>query len=145
MMILTLCTMLLTMVTMESRKTHDERSETGECTDKDRNVSQSKDFAWSNFEKFGTCSLDCVNHCICLVQLSVSMNTYFHSEEDVDSGNICRKKMCGFVSESEENTMQGPKDYKAISRKRGPCHVCSRSRDVKAQFVCKGCGHYVCI
>jgi len=53
-------------------------------------------------------------------------------------------KMCGLVSESEENIMQGPEDYKAISRKRGRCHVCSRSRDVKTQFVCKGCGHYVC-
>jgi len=54
------------------------------------------------------------------------------------------KKMCGLVSESEENTMQGPEDYKAITRKRGRCHVCSRSRDVKKQFVYKGCGHYVC-
>ena len=52
--------------------------------------------------------------------------------------------MCGFVSDSEENTMQDPEDYEAISRKRGRCHVCSRSRDVKTQFVCKGCGHYVC-
>ena len=56
---------------------------------------------------------------------------------------IYAEKMCGFVSESEENTMQGPEVYKAISRKRGCCHVCSSSRDVKAQFVCKGCGHYV--
>ena len=54
------------------------------------------------------------------------------------------EKMCGFFSESEENTMQGPEDYKEISRKRGCCNVCSRSRDVKAQFVCKICGHYVC-
>jgi hypothetical protein len=45
--------------------------------------------------------------------------------------------MCGFVSDFEENTMQDPKDYEAISRKRGSCHVCSRSRDVKTQFVCK--------
>jgi hypothetical protein len=45
--------------------------------------------------------------------------------------------MCGFVSDSEENTMQDPEDYEAISRKRGGCHVCSRSRDVKTQFVCK--------
>ena len=52
--------------------------------------------------------------------------------------------MCGFVSDSEENTMQDPEDYEAISRKRGCCHVCSRSRDVKTQFVCKRCGHYVC-
>jgi len=52
--------------------------------------------------------------------------------------------MCGFVSDSEENTMQDPEDYEAISRKRGRCLVCSRSRDVKTQFVCKGCGHYVC-
>jgi hypothetical protein len=50
----------------------------------------------------------------------------------------------GIVSDSEENTMQDPEDYEAISRKRGHCHVCSRSRDVKTQFVCKGCGHYVC-
>jgi hypothetical protein len=50
--------------------------------------------------------------------------------------------MCGFVSDSEENTMQDPNDYEAISRKRGNCHVCSRSRDVKKQFVCKGCGYY---
>jgi len=48
---------------------------------------------------------------------------------------------CGFVSESEENAMQGREDYEAISRKRGRCHVCSRSSDVKTQFVCKGCGH----
>ena len=52
--------------------------------------------------------------------------------------------MCGFVSDSEENTMQDPEDYEAISRKRGRCHVCSRSRDVKRQFVCKGCGRYIC-
>jgi len=52
--------------------------------------------------------------------------------------------MCGFVSDSEENTMQDRDDYEAISRKRGRCHVCSRSRGVKIQFVCKGRGHYVC-
>ena len=52
--------------------------------------------------------------------------------------------MCGFVSDSEENTTQDPEDYEAISRKRGRCHICCRSRDVKTQFVCKGCGHYVC-
>jgi hypothetical protein len=52
--------------------------------------------------------------------------------------------MRGFVSDSEENTMQDPEDYEAISRNRGRCHVCRRSRDVKTQFVCKGCGHYVC-
>jgi hypothetical protein len=52
--------------------------------------------------------------------------------------------MCGFVSDSEENTMQDPEDYEAISRKRGRCHVCSRSRNVKTQFVCRGCGHCVC-
>ena len=52
--------------------------------------------------------------------------------------------MCGFASDSEANTVQDPEDYEAISRKRGRCHVCSRSRDVKTQFVCKGCGHYVC-
>jgi len=51
--------------------------------------------------------------------------------------------MCGFVSDSEENTMQDLEDYEVISRKQGHCHVCSRSRDVKTQFVCKGCGHYV--
>jgi hypothetical protein len=45
--------------------------------------------------------------------------------------------MCGFISDSEENTMQDPEDYEAVSRKRGGCHVCSRSRDVKTQFVCK--------
>jgi hypothetical protein len=39
--------------------------------------------------------------------------------------------MCGFVSDSEENTIQDPKDYEAISIKRGSCHVCSRSRNVK--------------
>jgi len=71
------------------------------------------------------------------------MNTYFHSEE-MWIPAIYAEKMCGFVSESEENTMQGSEDYKAISRKRGRCHVCSRSRDVKAQFACKGCGNYVC-
>ena len=52
--------------------------------------------------------------------------------------------MCGFVSESEENAMQGPEDYEAVLRKRGHCHVCSRNRNVKTQFVCKGRGHYVC-
>jgi hypothetical protein len=52
--------------------------------------------------------------------------------------------MCGFVSDSEENTMQDPEDYEAISRKWGRCHVCSRSRDVKTQFVCRWCGHYIC-
>jgi len=52
--------------------------------------------------------------------------------------------MCGFVSDSEEDTMQDLEDYEAISRQRGLCHVCSRSRDVKTQFVSKGCGHYVC-
>jgi hypothetical protein len=51
--------------------------------------------------------------------------------------------ICGFVSDSEENTMQDPEDCEAISRKRGRCHarVYSGSRDVKTQFVCKGCGH----
>ena len=52
--------------------------------------------------------------------------------------------MCGFLYETEGNVRQGPEDYEAISRKRGRCHVCSRNRDVKTQFVCKGCGHYVC-
>ena len=52
--------------------------------------------------------------------------------------------MCRFVSDSEENTTQDPEDYEAISKKRGCRHVCSRSKDVKTQFVCKGCGHYVC-
>ena len=52
--------------------------------------------------------------------------------------------MCGFVSDSEENTMQDPEDYEAISRKQRHCHVCHRSRDVKTQFVFKGCGHYIC-
>jgi len=51
--------------------------------------------------------------------------------------------MCGFASDSEENTMQDPEDYEAISRKRRRCHACSRSRDVRTQFVCKGCEHYV--
>jgi len=52
--------------------------------------------------------------------------------------------MCGFVSDSKENTTQDPEDYEAMSRKRGRCRVCSRIRDVKTQFVCKGCRHYVC-
>jgi len=52
--------------------------------------------------------------------------------------------MCGFVSDSEENIMQNPEDYEVIQRKRRRCHVCSSSRDVRTQFVCKGCGHYVC-
>jgi len=52
--------------------------------------------------------------------------------------------MCGFVFDSEENTMQDPEDYEEIPRKQRRCHVCSRSRDVKTQFVCKGCGHCVC-
>jgi len=52
--------------------------------------------------------------------------------------------VCGFVSDSEGNTMDDPEYYEAISRKRGRCHVCSSSRDVKTQFVCKGCRHFVC-
>jgi len=52
--------------------------------------------------------------------------------------------VCGFVSEFEENAMQGPENYEAISRKRGRFHVYSRNRDVKTQFVCKVCEHYVC-
>jgi hypothetical protein len=52
--------------------------------------------------------------------------------------------MYGFVSDSEENTMQNPEDYEAISRKCSRCHVCSRNTDMKTQFVCKGCGHYTC-
>jgi len=52
--------------------------------------------------------------------------------------------MCGFVSGSEENAMQGPEDYVVIPRKRRRCHVRSRNRDVKTQYVCKGCGHYIC-
>jgi hypothetical protein len=52
--------------------------------------------------------------------------------------------MCRFVSDSEENTMQDPEDCEVISRKQGCCRVCSRSRDVRTQFVCRGCGHYVC-
>ena len=43
--------------------------------------------------------------------------------------------MCGFVSDSEETTMQDPEDYEAMSRKRGRCHICSRSRDVKTVCV----------
>ena len=50
--------------------------------------------------------------------------------------------ICGFVSDSEENTMQDPEDYEAISRKRGRCHVCSRSRNVKFVFKCYE--HKVC-
>jgi hypothetical protein len=52
--------------------------------------------------------------------------------------------VCGLVSDSEENVMQDPDDYGVISRKRRRCDVCSRSRDVKTQFVCKGCEHYIC-
>ena len=52
--------------------------------------------------------------------------------------------LCGFVSDSEENSMQDPEDYEAISRKRGRYHVRSSSRDVKTQLVCKRCRHYVC-
>ena len=52
--------------------------------------------------------------------------------------------MCGFVSNSEESSMQDPVDYKAVSRKHRCCHVCSKNRDVKTQFVFKGCGHYIC-
>jgi len=52
--------------------------------------------------------------------------------------------MWRLVSNSEENTMQDPEDYEAISRKRRHCNVCHRNRDVKTQFVCKGCGHYIC-
>jgi len=44
--------------------------------------------------------------------------------------------VCGFVSDSEENSMQDLEDYEAISRNRVRCHVCSSSRDVKKQFVC---------
>jgi len=52
--------------------------------------------------------------------------------------------MSRFISDSEENTMQDPEDYEVISRKRRRYHICSRSRDVQTQFVCKGCGHYIC-
>jgi hypothetical protein len=45
--------------------------------------------------------------------------------------------MCGFIYDSEENTMQDPEDYEEISRKRRCCHLCSKSRDVKTQYVCK--------
>jgi hypothetical protein len=51
---------------------------------------------------------------------------------------------CGFVSDSAESTMQAPEDYEAISSKRRRCHVCSSCRDVRTQFVCRGCGYYVC-
>jgi len=44
--------------------------------------------------------------------------------------------MCEFVSHSEENTMQDPEDYEAISRKRGRCYVCSSS-DVKNNLSAK--------
>jgi len=44
MIILTLCTRLPTLVTMESRKTHVEHSETGESADQETNVFQDKDF-----------------------------------------------------------------------------------------------------
>jgi hypothetical protein len=52
--------------------------------------------------------------------------------------------LCRFVSDSEGNIMQDPEDYEVISRKQRHCHICHRSRDVKTQFVCKGCGHYIC-
>ena len=47
MMILTLCTMLLTLVTMDSRKTDVEHLETGENTHNETNGFQGKDFTWS--------------------------------------------------------------------------------------------------
>jgi len=56
---------------------------------------------WQHFEKCGTCSWVCVNHCIWLVQLSVSMNNYFHSEENVDSGKICRKNQASTESKCD--------------------------------------------
>ena len=52
--------------------------------------------------------------------------------------------MCIFVSDSEENTTQDPEDYEAIPRRRGCCFVCSKNRDVKTQFVCKGCRLCIC-
>ena len=52
--------------------------------------------------------------------------------------------MRGFVSDLEANIMRDHEDYEVISRKQSHCHVCRRSRDVKTQFVCKGCEHYVC-
>ena len=39
--------MLLTLMTMDSRKTDVEHSETGESTDEETNVFQGKDFTWS--------------------------------------------------------------------------------------------------
>jgi hypothetical protein len=45
--------------------------------------------------------------------------------------------MSGFVSDSEENTIRDPKDYKAITRNRGRCHVCSRPIDVETQLSAK--------
>ena len=53
---------------------------------------------WQHFEKFGTFSLVCVNHCIWLVQLSASMNNYFHSEEEMGSDNICRQNQASMES-----------------------------------------------
>jgi len=46
----------------------------------------------------GTSSLVCVNHCIWLVQLSASMDSFFDSEEEVDSRNICRKNQASTES-----------------------------------------------
>ena len=43
------------------------------------------------FREIWESSLVCVNHCIWLVQLSASTNIYFHSEKEVDSGNMCQK------------------------------------------------------
>jgi len=40
--------------------------------------------------------------------------------------------------------MKYPEDYEAITRTRGRLHVCSRSRDVKTQIVCKWCRNCVC-
>jgi hypothetical protein len=61
-------------------------------TTKQHELSVGWKIKWQHFEKFGTSSLVCVNHCIWLVQLSALMNKYFHSEEEVDSGNADKTK-----------------------------------------------------
>jgi len=42
--------------------------------------------------------LVCVSHFIWLVQLSASINSYFDSEEEMDSSNICRKNQASTES-----------------------------------------------
>ena len=52
--------------------------------------------------------------------------------------------LCGFAPDSDKSTVPNTKDYSAILRKRGRCHLWDRGSEVKSQFVCKSCALYAC-